>query len=149
MARLRQPFRHHGAVRAALDHIARPGVAVAAIADRVGLSHRRLIEIFTAEVGVPPKLFARLQRFQRAMSVIQQARVAGWANLALGCGYCDQSHLIRDFREFSGFSPADLFRRRNDRVKMNHVALAESARSNLSNTARSSMSTLPGGRRTR
>lgn len=134
LARLRQPFKHHGAVRAALEHIARPGLAVAAIADRVGLSHRRLIEIFTAEVGVPPKLFGRLQRFQRAMSVVQQAPVVGWAKLALSCGYCDQSHLIRDFREFSGFSPADLFRRRNDRVKVNHVALPDGARSNLSNT---------------
>jgi len=134
LARLRQPFTHHGAVRAALDHIARPGVPVAAIAERVGLSHRRLIQIFTAEVGVAPKLFGRLQRFQRAMSVVQHVPVVGWAKLALNCGYCDQSHLIRDFREFSGFSPADLFRLRNDRVKVNHVALPDREGSNLSNT---------------
>jgi AraC-like DNA-binding protein len=134
LARLRHPSGHHGAVRAALEHIARPGVAVAEVADRVGLSHRRLIEVFTAEVGLPPKLFGRLQRFQRAMAVVEAAPSVDWAQLAVGCGYYDQSHLIRDFVEFSGFSPADLLRHRSDRVKVNHVALPDGARSNLSNT---------------
>jgi AraC-like DNA-binding protein len=135
VARLRRPFKHHGAVRAALEHIARSALAVAEVADRVGLSHRRLIELFTAEVGVPPKLFGRLQRFQRAMAIVQQARSVDWAELAVGCGYYDQSHLIRDFGEFSGFSPVDLLRHRSDRVKVNHVALPDRARSNFSNTA--------------
>jgi len=135
VARLGRLFRHHGAVREALEHIGRPGVAVAAVADRVGLSHRRLIEIFTAEVGVPPKLFGRLQRFQRAMAVVQKATSFDWAGLAFGCGYYDQSHLIRDFAEFSGFSPGELLRHRSDRVKVNHVALPDGTRSNLSNTA--------------
>jgi AraC-like DNA-binding protein len=134
VARLRHPFEHHRAVRAALEHIARPGVAVAEVADRVGLSHRRLIEVFTAEVGVPPKLFGRLQRFQRAMAVVQQAGSVDWARLAIGAGYYDQSHLIRDFGEFSGFSPADLLRHRSDRVKVNHVALPDRAGSNFSKT---------------
>jgi transcriptional regulator GlxA family with amidase domain len=135
VARLRRPFKRHGSVRAALGHIARPGVAIAEIADRVGLSHRRLIELFTAEVGVAPKLFGRLQRFQRAMAIVQKAPSVDWAQLALGCGYCDQSHLIRDFGEFSGFSPAELLRHRAVRVKVNHVALPDGAGSNFSNTA--------------
>jgi AraC-like DNA-binding protein len=134
VAQLRHPLEHHGAVRAALEHIARPGVAVADVADRVGLSHRRLIELFTAEVGVPPKLFGRLQRFQRAVAYVQEAPSVDWAELAVRCGYYDQSHLIRDFGEFSGFSPADLLRHRSDRVKVSHVALPDRARSNLSNT---------------
>jgi AraC-like DNA-binding protein len=135
LARLQQPPGSAGAVRAALEHIARPGAAVADIAERVGLSHRRLIELFTAEVGVPPKLFARLQRFQRALSFVQAAPSVDWAGLAVRCGYYDQSHLIRDFAEFSGFSPADLLRQRSDRVKAGHVALPDGARSNSSNTA--------------
>jgi AraC-like DNA-binding protein len=135
LARLRKPFKQHGAVRAALGHIARSGVTIGAIADRVGLSHRRLIQIFTAEVGVPPKLFGRLQRFQRALSVVHDVPVVSWAKLALDCGYCDQSHLIRDFRELSGLAPGDLLRHRDDRVKVNHVALPDRAGSNSSNTA--------------
>ena len=122
VARLGHPFKHHRAVRAALEHIARPGMAVADVADHVGLSHRRLIELFTAEVGVPPKLFGRLQRFQRAVAVVQEAPSVDWAQLAVRCGYYNQSHLIRDFGEFSGFSPAGLLRLRSDRVKASHVA---------------------------
>jgi AraC-like DNA-binding protein len=134
VARLRRPFKHHGSVRAALEHLARPGVAVAEVARRVGLSHRRLIELFTTEVGVPPKRFGRLQRFQRAMAIVQEAPSVDWAQLALGCGYYDQSHLIKDFGEFSGCSPADLFRHRTDRVKVNHIALPDRVGSNFSNT---------------
>lgn len=149
LARLRRPFKRHRAVRAALEQFAQPGVAVATIAARVGLSHRRLIELFTAEVGVPPKLFGRLQRFQRTMSVLRDVPAGRWAEVALACGYCDQSHLIRDFKSLSGFSPADLVRHRNEEVKENHVVLSDPARSNLSNTPRVSASTLPGTRRTR
>jgi len=135
LARLGRPFKHHGAIPAALGHLARPGVTVAEVADLVGLSHRRLIEIFTGHVGVTPKVFARLQRFQRAVVIVQQARSVDWAELAIGCGYYDQSHMIRDFSEFAGLSPADLLRHRDDPVKMNHVALPDRAGSNLSNTA--------------
>jgi AraC-like DNA-binding protein len=135
VARLGHPFKHHGAVRAALEHMARPGLAIAEVANRVGLSHRRLIELFTAEVGVPPKLFGRLLRFQRAMAAVQEARSVDWAELAIGCGYYDQSHMIKDFGEFSGFSPTDLLRHRSDRVKVNHVALPDRVGSNFSNTA--------------
>ena len=52
---------------------------------------------------MPPKLFGRLQRFQRAVAVVQEAPSVDWAQLAVRCGYYDQSHLIRDFGEFSGF----------------------------------------------
>jgi AraC-like DNA-binding protein len=134
VARLGRPFKRHGAVRAALEHMAQPNLAIAELADRVGLSHRRLIELFTAEVGVPPKLFGRLQRFQRAMTVVQQSRSVDWAALAIGCGYYDQSHMIKDVGEFSRFSPAELLRHRSERVKVNHVALPDRAGSNFSNT---------------
>jgi transcriptional regulator GlxA family with amidase domain len=129
------PIKHHAVVGAALEHIARPGMTVARLAERVGLSHRRLIELFTAEVGVPPKLFGRLQRFERALAIVHKARSVDWAKLAVGCGYYDQSHMIKDFGEFSGFSPADLLRHRSDGVKANHVALPDRYGSNFSNTA--------------
>jgi AraC-like DNA-binding protein len=144
VARLRGPFQHHGAVRLALEQIARPGVTVAAVANQAGLSHRHLIELFTAAVGVPPKLFGRLQRFQRAMAVVQQAPSVNWAELAARCGYYDQSHLIKDFGEFSGFSPADLLGLRSDRVKVNHVALPDRDRSNFSKTPWPTRSTFRG-----
>jgi AraC-like DNA-binding protein len=123
-------------VRAAIEHLSHPRRPVAEIADLVGLSHRRFIQLFTAEVGTSPKVFVRLQRFQRAMAAIQQGRSVNWAALALGCGYYDQSHMIKDFGEFAGFSPAELPGLRSAQVKANHVALADDARSNSSNTPR-------------
>ena len=119
-----QPRRmRHGAVPVALEHLDRSGEGVGELAARVGLSHRRLIEVFAAEIGMTPKLYGRVQRFQRALERSRREPVADWARLAPASGYCDQSHLIRDFIEFSGFSPLELDGHRGDRVKQNHVAL--------------------------
>lgn len=126
-ARLAQVLTPHAAVRAALARLARPRLTIAEIAREVGLSHRRFIQLFTAEVGASPKLFARLLRFQRALAVVREARSVSWAALALDCGYYDQPHLIRDFGEFSGLSPAGLRDHRSDPVKANHVALSHDA----------------------
>jgi hypothetical protein len=72
------------------------------------------------EVGMTPKLFLRIQRFQRALAKIG---CLDRAQVALACGYFDQSHLIRDFSEFAGITPAEYARFRNDRVKRDHIAL--------------------------
>lgn len=121
--RLSPRLEGHGQVRAALGQLARPGLSIAEIARHVGLSHRRLIQLFTAEVGTSPKLFSRLLRFQRALAVVQEARAVNWAALASACGYYDQSHLIKDFGEFAGASPTELRRHRRDPVKSNHLAM--------------------------
>jgi transcriptional regulator GlxA family with amidase domain len=111
-------------VRIALEHLDRSGEGIGELAARVGLSHRRLIEVFAAEIGMTPKLYGRVQRFQRALALSRRGPVADWARLAQTTGYCDQSHLIRDFIEFSGFSPLELDGHRGDPVKEHHVALA-------------------------
>jgi len=122
-ARLDVRCRRHGAVRVALDHLERNGAGVRELVARTGLSHRRLIEVFDAEIGMTPKLFGRVRRFQRAFALVRRVASVDWAGMAQVSGYSDQSHMIRDFIEFSGFSPADLHRHRGDRVKENHVAL--------------------------
>lgn len=107
-ARLRW-ISEHPAVLLALDIFGPAGVgdSVGAVAKRVGLSQRRFIQVFTAHVGLTPKLFCRVLRFQRVRKVVVQATTLNWAQLALSCGYYDQSHLIHDFHEFSGLSPTD------------------------------------------
>uniref|UniRef100_Q02C09 Transcriptional regulator, Fis family n=1 Tax=Solibacter usitatus (strain Ellin6076) TaxID=234267 RepID=Q02C09_SOLUE len=80
---------------------------VAAVAERLGMSSRQLERRFQARVGIPPKLFARIRRFQRVFPAIEREG-AGWVGAAAGCGYYDQAHLIRDFREFAGEPPAAL-----------------------------------------
>jgi AraC-like DNA-binding protein len=107
--RLSRSARRHYAVAAALEIFGKDQTAptVREAAEYLGLSQRRLIEVFKAEVGLTPKLFSRIRRFQRTRSLIQQNPAPNWAELALDLGYFDQSHFIREFSEFSGLSPTD------------------------------------------
>lgn len=97
----------HPAVSLALDIFGPAGISdsIQGVARRVGLSQRRFIQVFTAHVGLTPKLFCRVLRFQHVRDVLVRATTPNWAKLALDCGYYDQSHLIHDFQEFSGLSP--------------------------------------------
>jgi AraC-like DNA-binding protein len=135
-AHIFRPLERHGAVSLALDAFGRaePGVTVRDVARRVGLSHRRFIHVFTAEVGLTPKLFCRVARFQRVLGLFNPEAPPDWAGLAATCGYFDQSHLIRDFRAFSGLSPTDYLRERTRAeslrkdglpVSENHLPLVE------------------------
>ncbi|WP_174531147.1 helix-turn-helix domain-containing protein, partial [Micromonospora maritima] len=94
-------------------------VSVAALADEVDWSRRHLAVRFRREFGLPPKTVARLLRFERAYASLGRtldARpaagppAAGWAERAARWGYYDQSHLIREFQEFAGATPAALVR---------------------------------------
>jgi AraC-like DNA-binding protein len=113
LSRLCHGVEQHYAVSAALEMFgknqARPRVREAA--KYLGLSQRRFIQVFKAEVGVTPKLFSRIQRFQQTRTFIQHNPSLNWAELAVDLGYFDQSHFIREFLEFSGFSPTDYINR--------------------------------------
>jgi AraC-like DNA-binding protein len=87
--------------------------SVSAVADHVGLSPRQLERRFLDAVGIPPKLFCRMQRFQRVFQLMERPNL-NWMDAAVRCGYYDQAHLIRDFREFSGKTPTALVAREVD-----------------------------------
>jgi AraC-like DNA-binding protein len=127
LRRLRDARTGHPAARVALEAFRSGGsdLRVAEIANRVGLSHRGFIEVFEREVGLTPKLFARLQRFHRAKR--QLAASGGppsWAAFAVDCGYFDQSHMIRDFVSFTGISPTSYLRSRADETLFDHLVHA-------------------------
>ncbi len=86
------------------------GDTVEAVANRVGLSQRRFIQVFTAQVGLTPKRFSRVLRLQHARAMVRQSATPNWSQVAHGCGYYDQSHLIRDFQELARLSPTDYLR---------------------------------------
>lgn len=85
---------------------------IGALAAAVGWSDRHLIARFREGFGLPPKTLARVLRFDRAVRLLARAEgPPNWVALARECGYYDQAHLIRDFRRFSGGTPATLARR--------------------------------------
>jgi AraC-like DNA-binding protein len=129
LSRLCHGVEQHYAVSAALEMFGKNqvGLTVREAAKYLSLSQRRFIQVFKAEVGMTPKLFSRIQRFQQTRAFIQQNPAPDCAALALDLGYFDQSHFIREFLEFSGLSPTDYINRHkrfiehNTHVKRNHL----------------------------
>jgi AraC-like DNA-binding protein len=94
----------HPATADALARFA-AGARVADVVRHSGYSHRAFITMFRAAVGLTPKTFCRVRRFQRAIERIGRER-ASLADLAASTGFADQAHLSREFAAFSGVSPA-------------------------------------------
>jgi AraC-like DNA-binding protein len=84
------------------------GATVEALAEEVGWSRRHLFARFREHTGLPPKVFARILRFQHAASLLADTNGPSLCEIALDCGYYDQAHLNRDFREFAGRTPTEL-----------------------------------------
>ena len=84
-----------------------PGLLrVAALAEDLGMSERRLQRLFTEYVGVPPKWVMRRARLLEAARRVDDGEAVDWATLAVDLGYADQAHLTRDFTETLGMPPA-------------------------------------------
>jgi AraC-like DNA-binding protein len=81
--------------------------------DQSGLSHQQFLRIFRREVGMTPKRFGRVRRFQEVLDRVGNERHVNWGEIALACGYADQAHLTRDFHEFSGVCPTAYLRDRD------------------------------------
>jgi AraC-like DNA-binding protein len=75
------------------------------LADELGWSHRRLIARFRDQIGLAPKTLARVIRFDRAVKRLRASPTPTFAEIAFECGYFDQAHLNREFREFAGTTP--------------------------------------------
>jgi len=118
------PARHR-AVRLAIQALAARSVpcSIAALTERIGLSHRRFLDHFRHEVGMTPKLFARVQRFQGVVHRVHGLAAVDWAVLAAECGYFDQAHFAHDFREFCGLTPSAYLAQRGEHL--NHVPVRE------------------------
>ena len=78
---------------------------VRSLVARSGYSHRRFVALFREAVGLSPKRYARILRFQAALARVARQPAPSWADLALAAGYSDQSHFNRDFHEFAGVTP--------------------------------------------
>ena len=89
----------------AYERIAASGgrAKVASIAQKIGWSRKHLARRFTDEIGLGPKSVSRIVRLNRAIAAARAG--GGWAGIAADCGYADQAHMVREFRELAGNSP--------------------------------------------
>lgn len=106
--RLRHARVRHPAVRFALDRFqaAPHETRVQDVVSQIALSPTRFIRLFRDDVGMTPKQFCRVQRFQRALSMRARRPTASWVEVALRCGYYDQAHFINEFRRIAGIAPS-------------------------------------------
>jgi AraC-like DNA-binding protein len=125
LAHSSKPLVRHPAVSFALREFgdSRRAPSVAGVTEQIGLSSRRFIDVFNDQVGLTPKLFCRVRRFQQALRRIGTGREVDWTEVALGCGYFDQAHFIHDFRAFSGLTPTAYAAHRTEHL--NHVPILD------------------------
>ena len=107
-------------------------VSVDQLANDAGISNRQLERRFLREVGVGPKLLSRILRFQQVFRAVERFDAA-WASIAVECGYYDQAHLIRDFRQFAQQTPSVLFA---EQSALTESFTRKTRTSDFSNTAR-------------
>ena len=123
LERAARPLELHPAVAYAVKEFQRPGYGgtLAEVIDSIGLSSRRFIELFRRQVGLTPKVFCRVRRFQQVLETVHQRGDADWAQIALECGYYDHSHFIHDFKSFAGLTPGEYLAAATPHL--NHVPL--------------------------
>ncbi|MFD2058675.1 helix-turn-helix domain-containing protein [Mesorhizobium calcicola] len=82
---------------------------ISSLAERLGWSRKHLASGFSDAIGIGPKTLSRIVRFNRALGLSRRQAV-DWADIAADCGYADQAHLVREFRDLAGETPTALAR---------------------------------------
>jgi transcriptional regulator GlxA family with amidase domain len=108
LARLAEAPRARGTVQRAVELIlkARGQTRMDDVARTLGFSRRRLERAFARELGIPPKLYARIVRLNAVLAVLDESERPHAVDLALDAGFFDQAHLLRDFRILAGRTPS-------------------------------------------
>jgi AraC-like DNA-binding protein len=97
------------------------GLSVAEAGERLGLLPKTFVRRFRRHVGLFPKRFARVRRLQRIVGSVVGRTKVDWCRLAADHGYTDQAHLIHDFRDLTGITPAAYYP--SSPQRRNHVPL--------------------------
>ena len=84
--------------------------------EKIGYSQKHFTEMFKTHVGVTPKAYVKVMRFQKAVAEIEANKMVRWSDIAQESGFYDQAHFINDFKFFSGFTPEDYLHRKNGNV---------------------------------
>jgi len=98
-------------------------VNINTLAQGANMSLRTFERRFADEVGMPPKLLARIIRFNNAVNTRMRHPGISWARLAQECGYFDQMHMIKEFKEFSSQTPESFFKHSPSQKIFSHAAV--------------------------
>ncbi len=101
-------------------------IAIRDLAGTIGITQKHLISQFERIVGLRPKVFARVCKFQKVLNLIEAQSRIEWAAVAYECGYYDQAHFIKEFQNFSGVNPSSYLTQRGE--YLNFVPLPEPTR---------------------
>ena len=80
-------------------------VTLQRLVEQTGYSHKHFINLFRTNVGITPKVFNRIMKFQHALVSIESSKSIDWSEISYSCGFYDQAHFINEFRQFSGVNP--------------------------------------------
>jgi AraC-like DNA-binding protein len=94
------------------QHLA--SVTINSLVKHFYISKRQFEKRFVREVGLPPQYYIRVKRFNEAMKLIEAGKHETLADVAYALGFYDQSHFIRDIKEFSGVTPTSISQKVND-----------------------------------
>lgn len=108
LLRLLRPVGDDDAMVFEAERSVRAGARLDVVASELGVDRRRLVPAFRDRVGVSPKRYQRLMRFQRAVRSMRSPDPAPLTTIAAECGYADQAHMSREVKEFSGRTPGHL-----------------------------------------
>jgi AraC-like DNA-binding protein len=116
VARANGRIQHDPFIRHCVNRIeaARGGLRISDLEKSTGLSARQLERKFSRQLGISPKTFARVVRFKGVMAAAAGPASPDWATLAGDFGFADQPHLVREFKAFSGLTPADYLKATHD-----------------------------------
>lgn len=104
-----------------------PGLPVTELLKRyVGYSHKHAIQLIKNNSGLPPKYIQKIIRFNQSLQIISSSCFQSWCQVAYGSGYADQSHFIREFRYFSGYTPQEYLQLKPMEYRRNEILSAKS-----------------------
>lgn len=89
-------------------------VSLSRLSAKIGYSQKHFISMFKRQVGVTPKAYLKILRFQKAINDIERLVQVDWTDISHDCGFYDQAHFINDFKTFSGFTPEQYLKQKSD-----------------------------------
>lgn len=92
------------------------GITIKELHQALNISERSLERKFVQDIGITPKLYLRINRFQNSLMQIRKQNFNNLSDIAFDNHYSDHSHFLRDFKEFAGLSPSQYLKQSNELI---------------------------------